>query len=162
MEKKLENKKIGFTIGKFAPLHKGHEELIEKGLNEMDEFYILINNTNATSISIEERASWIKEKFPRAKVILGCEPPKQFGMDENSIKIQTNYLKDIFKNIPVTHFYSGEEYGKYVARDLNVEEILVNKDIPISATMIRNDIEYNKNYLSSDVYKKIKNIINKE
>ena len=24
--------KIGFTIGKFAPLHKGHQYLIEKGI----------------------------------------------------------------------------------------------------------------------------------
>ena len=25
----MENKKIGFTIGKFAPFHKGHQYLIE-------------------------------------------------------------------------------------------------------------------------------------
>ncbi len=66
----MENKKIGFTIGKFAPLHKGHEELIEKALSEMDEVYVLINNTNATTISIEDRAKWIKGKYPKVNVIL--------------------------------------------------------------------------------------------
>lgn len=28
----MNNKKIGFTIGKFAPLHKGHQFLIETAL----------------------------------------------------------------------------------------------------------------------------------
>ena len=40
--------KIGFTIGKFAPLHKGHQYLIEKGLKEMDKFYVVIYETQVT------------------------------------------------------------------------------------------------------------------
>ena len=144
---------IGFTIGKFAPLHKGHETLIEKGIKENDEFYILINDTNVSDISLETRASWIKHLYPSAHVILGKNPPKQFGMDEESIKIQTNYLKEIFKDIPVNRFYSSEEYGKYVARDLNVENIKVAKIIPISATNIRKDPESNKKYMEDIVYK---------
>ena len=30
------SKNIGFTIGKFAPLHKGHQLLIETAIKEMD------------------------------------------------------------------------------------------------------------------------------
>ena len=144
---------IGFTIGKFAPLHKGHEYLIEKGLKENDEFYILINETDVSDISLETRASWIKELYPNAHIILGKNPPKQFGMDDESIKIQTNYLKEIFKDIPVNRFYSSEEYGKYVARDLNVENVKIEKTIPISATTIRNNPENNKKYMEDIVYK---------
>ena len=77
-------------------------------------------------------------------------------MDEKSIKIQTDYLKDVFKNIPVNRFYSSEEYGKYVARDMKVEDIRVNKDIPISATKIRKDVEKNKEYLENNIYKEFK------
>ena len=120
---------IGFTIGKFAPLHKGHELLIEKGIKENDEFYVLINDTNVTNIPLKTRANWIKTMFPKAYVILGENPPKQYGMDEESIKIQTDYLKNIFKNIPVNRFYSSEEYGKFVARDMNIEEVKVEKKL---------------------------------
>ncbi len=144
---------IGFTIGKFAPLHKGHEMLIEKGLKENDEFYILINDTDVSNISLETRASWIKSLYPSAHIILGKNPPKQYGMDEQSIKIQTDYLKDIFKGIPVNRFYSSEEYGKYVARDLKVENIKVDKTIPICATNIRENPENNKKYMEEIVYK---------
>ena len=31
---KMHSKKIGFTIGKFAPLHKGHQLLIETAIKE--------------------------------------------------------------------------------------------------------------------------------
>ena len=147
---------IGFTIGKFAPLHKGHEELIKKGLKDNDEFYILINNTDVTKVPLEERAKWLKELFPKAHIILGKNPPKQYGMDEKSAKVQTDYLKSVFKGIPVTRFYSGEDYGNYVARDLNVEFVKMKKDIPISATLIRKNIEKNKKYLESNIYYDLK------
>lgn len=147
--------KVGFTIGKFAPLHKGHEELLNKAFEEMDEVYILINDTDVITIPLEERAKWIKELYPKANIILGKNPPKKYGMDEASIKVQTNYLKEVFKNIPITHFYSGEEYGKYVARDLNVVDRRITKDIPISATKIRKSISDNKEFLEESIYKKI-------
>ena len=146
---------IGFTIGKFAPLHKGHELLIEKGIKENDEFYVLINDTNVTNIPLKTRANWIKTMFPKAYVILGENPPKQYGMDEESIKIQTDYLKNIFKNIPVNRFYSSEEYGKFVARDMNIEEVKVEKKIPICGSIIRNNIIENKKYLENIVYQDI-------
>lgn len=153
---------IGFTIGKFAPLHKGHQELIERGIAENDEFYILINNTDVTKIPLETRAKWIKEMYPQVHIILGKEPPKRYGMDKESIKIQTDYLKKMFKGINVTRFYSGEEYGKYVGQELNVESIIVKKETPISATQIREDIEKNKKYLESNIYQEIKDLKEKE
>ena len=146
---------IGFTIGKFAPLHKGHELLIEKGIKENDEFYVLINDTNVTNIPLKTRANWIKTMFPKAYVILGESRPKQYGMDEESIKIQTDYLKNIFKNIPVNRFYSSEEYGKFVARDMNIEEVKVEKKIPICGSIIRNNIIENKKYIENIVYQDI-------
>lgn len=60
---------IGFTIGKFAPLHKGHEYLIEKGIKEMDEFYVIVYETNVIDIPVETRANWIKKLYPKAKII---------------------------------------------------------------------------------------------
>ena len=36
--------KRGFTIGKFAPFHKGHEYVIKTALKDMDEFYVIVYN----------------------------------------------------------------------------------------------------------------------
>jgi HTH-type transcriptional repressor of NAD biosynthesis genes len=35
-------RKRGLTLGKFAPLHKGHQLLIETALSEMDEVLAII------------------------------------------------------------------------------------------------------------------------
>ena len=100
--------KIGFTIGKFAPLHKGHQYLIEKGIEEMDEFYVIVYETDVIDIPVEKRAKWIQQIYPKVHILLAKNPPSQYGLDEESIKIQMDYLKNIIKDIPVTHFYNRE------------------------------------------------------
>ncbi len=150
--------KIGFTIGKFAPLHKGHQYLIEKGLQEMDKFYVVIYETDVTKIPLEKRANWIKQIYPNVNLIYAKNPPSQYGLDEQSIKIQTDYLKKIVEGTGVTHFYNSEPYGKFVARDLKLEEVQVDRKrekYPISATIIRNNVNENKNYIDKIVYKEI-------
>lgn len=151
--------KIGFTIGKFAPLHKGHQYLIEKGLKEMDEFYVIVYETNVMDIPVEQRASWIRELYPNVHILLAKNPPSQYGLDEESIKIQMDYLKKIIKDIPVTHFYNSEPYGKFVARDLGIEEVQVDRHrekYAISGTKIRKNVNENKQYIEEIVYKELK------
>ena len=151
--------KIGFTIGKFAPLHKGHQYLIEKGLKEMDEFYVIVYETSVMDIPVEQRANWIRELYPNVHILLAKNPPSQYGLDEESIKIQMDYLKKIIKDIPVTHFYNSEPYGKFVARDLGIEEVQVDRHrekYAISGTKIRKNVNENKQYIEEIVYKELK------
>lgn len=151
--------KIGFTIGKFAPLHKGHQYLIEKGLSEMDKFYVVIYETKVINIPIETRANWIKQIYPKVNLIYAKNPPTQYGLDEESVKIQTDYLKEIIKDIKVTHFYNSEPYGKFVARDLGVKEVQVDRKrekYPISGTAIRKEVELNEEYVEKIVYRDMK------
>lgn len=151
--------KIGFTIGKFAPLHKGHQYLIEKGIKEMDKFYVVVYETDVIDIPIEQRAKWIKDIYPEVHILLAKNPPSQYGLDEKSVKIQMDYLKSILKDIPVTHFYNSEPYGKFVARDLNIEEVQVDRKrekYAISGTKIRKNVKENKAYVEDIVYKELK------
>ena len=151
--------KIGLTIGKFAPLHKGHQYLIEKGLKEMDKFYVIIYETKVTPIPIETRANWIKQIYPDVNIIYAKNPPSQYGLDEVSVKIQTDYLKEMVQGIQVTHFYNSEPYGKFVARDLGVKEIQVDRKrqkFPISGTDIRKGLKNKESYLEEIVFKDLK------
>ena len=151
--------KVGFTIGKFAPLHKGHQYLIEKGIKEIDKFYVVVYETKLIKNTLEERAKWIKDIYPEVEILYAKNPPSKYGLDKESVKIQTDYLKNIIKNIPVTHFYSSEPYGKYVAEEFKIQDVQVDrkrKKFSISATKIRQNIEINKNYLEKEVYEDIK------
>ena len=96
----------------------------------MDQFYVVIYQTDVTKIPIEVRAKWV-----------------EYGLDEKSVKIQTDYLKKIVKDIKPTHFYNSEPYGEFVARDLALREVQVDRKrqkYPISATAIREKMEENQ------------------
>ena len=156
--RKLEEK-IGFTIGKFAPLHKGHQFLIETALKEMDKVIVVVYDTDVTKVPTEERASWIKELYPNVEVRFAHNPPSKYGLDKDSVDIQMKYLSEIVKDEKPTHFYSSEPYGKYVAEYLNIEDRRVDterKEVPISASIVRKDIERNKKWMDNLVYQDLK------
>ena len=155
---------IGFTIGKFAPFHKGHEYLIETALKETKKFYIVIYDTDIINIPIETRAKWIKNKYKNVKLIYADNSPSQYGLDDESVKIQMEYLKKQIKGIPVDCFYSSEPYGEKVAQYLGIENRIVDMKkirMPISATKIRANIENYKEFLEREVYEDIINEQNK-
>ena len=146
----MSNKKIGFTIGKFAPLHKGHQYLIETALKEMDEVYCVIYDTDIIDIDVKDRAKWINKLYPNVKILYAYKSPKQFGLDIDSVNIQMDYLKNIIKNIPVTHFYSSELYGEKVADVLNIQNRVVDlkrEKVPIAGTILRKDFKSNSEFL---------------
>lgn len=154
-------KKVGFTIGKFAPFHKGHEYLIETALKESDELYVVIYDTDVTDISVETRAKWITDKFDNVKIIYAYDSPKQYGLDDESVKIQMEYLTKKIDGIPVNCFFSSEPYGEKVAQYLNIENRIVDmsrQQVPISAGLIRNDIEEHKMFLDEKIYRDLKRL----
>lgn len=150
---------IGFTIGKFAPFHKGHQFLIKTALQDMDQFYVIVYDTPELNIDIETKIKWIKEEFPNIDIIKAFDSPKQFGLDTESVKIQMDYLSNLIGYIPVTHFYSSEDYGKCIAESLNIKNVLVDKErikYQISARMIRKDLDKYIEFINYNVYKTIK------
>ncbi len=152
-------KKIGFTIGKFAPFHKGHKYLIETALKEMDEFIVVVYDTNVIDIPTLVRANWIKELYPNIKVIIAHNPPTKFGLDKESVNIQMTYLLNLLKGYHPTHFYSSEEYGASVAKYMNIIDRRIDnkrQNIPISASKIRNDLDGNKKWLENNIYEYLK------
>lgn len=155
----MENKKVGFTIGKFAPLHKGHQFLIETALKEMDKFIVVIYETNLIDIGLEKRAEWIKSLYPNVEIRYAINPPSKYGLDEESVNVQMEYLSKIISDINPTHFYSSEEYGRCVADYLNINDRRIDSKkevVPVSATQIRNDLDKNKKWIENIVYNDLK------
>ncbi len=155
----MQTEKIGFTIGKFAPLHKGHQFLIETALQEMDKFIIVIYETNKINIPIEQRAKWIKTLYPETQILFAYNPPMQYGLDPESVKIQMKYLEKYVQPYAVTHFYSSEPYGEKVAEYLGIIDRRVDAqriNFPISATHIRNELEKYRTSVPDIVWKDCK------
>ena len=151
----MKKEKVGFTIGKFAPLHKGHQYLIETALNEMDKMIVVVYDTDVIDIETEKRAEWIKKLYPNVEIKFAHNPPSQYGLDEESVKIQMEYLTKIMENEKPTHFYSSEKYGASVAKYMNLVDRRVDNErikVPIRAEIIRSNIEENKKWLENNVY----------
>lgn len=161
----MENKlKTGLTIGKFAPLHKGHQFLIETALSDMDEFVVMIyDQPEVTNVPLKVRAGWIKKLYPEVKIIEAYDSPKKIGKDREAIKVQADYILQKVKGMKITHFYSSEWYGEFVAKALNAENVLVDpqrKKFPISASLTRENLERHKNMLDAMVYEDVKKYMN--
>ena len=127
----------------------------------MDEVYVVIYDTNIIDIDVKKRAEWIKSKYPNVKIIYAYNSPKQYGLDDKSVKIQMEYLSELIKDVEVTHFYSSELYGEKVSEYLNIENRIVDlnrKTIPISASKIRNNYEENSRYIEDFVMTDIKSV----
>lgn len=154
--------KVGFTIGKFAPFHKGHEYLIETALKEMDKMIVVVYDTNLIDISTKQRAEWIKSKYPEVEIRFAENPPSKYGLDDESVQIQMKYLSRIIEDVNPTHFYSSEAYGKCVSDYMNIIDRRVDnerKTVPIYASHIREDLEKNKKWINENIYKEIKTIL---
>ena len=88
----MDNIKVGFTIGKFAPFHRGHEFLINQALKDMDDFFVVVYDTPNLNLKMEDKINAIKRRFPDIKILKAYDSPKKYGLDKDSVKIQMDYL----------------------------------------------------------------------
>lgn len=148
--------KVGLTLGKFAPFHKGHQLLIETAVNEVDEIIVLIYDDPVINIALAARAAWIREIYPKIVVIEGVNSPNDTGYTPEIMKIQEDYVLSVLGNRTISHFYSSEPYGVHMSIALNAinRQVDVSRNIiPISATKIRKNSFENKEFIHPIVYK---------
>ena len=149
--------KRGLTLGKYAPLHKGHQLVIETALAEMDEVIIIIYNApETTNIPLNIRSNWLRKIYPQSKVIEAWDGPTEVGNTPEIKNIHEDYIINKLKIRGITHFYSSEFYGEHVSLALKAVNRLVDDGratIPISGTMIRNNPFAFRDYLHPRVYR---------
>ena len=145
----------GLVLGKFAPLHLGHQSLIEGALEQVDTLYVLVYDApSVTRIPLAKRATWIRELHPSATVIEGRGAPEASGRDPQIMRAQERYIMSVVPS-PITHFFSGEWYGDHVSRALGAHDIRVDearRRFPVSGTMLRSDPKRYRQFVHPRVY----------
>jgi HTH-type transcriptional repressor of NAD biosynthesis genes len=153
----MDERRIGLTLGKFAPLHKGHQYMIETALEEMDEVIVIIYDCPETiSIPLHIRADWIRRLYPETDVIEAWDGPKETGYTAEIMKAQEDYVLGLLGGRKVTHFYSSEPYGEHMSVALNAVNRQVDLQrltVPVSGTAVRNAPYENRHYLNPIVYR---------
>jgi len=146
----------GLTLGKFAPLHKGHQLVIETALAEMDEVSVIIYDApEITPIPLNIRSTWIKKLYPRVKVIEAWDGPTEVGDTPEIKRKHEKYIIEQLKVSDITHFYSSEFYSEHMSIALGAINRLVNPSrniIPVSGEKIRQNPFLYREYISPIVY----------
>lgn len=168
--------KNGLVVGKFSPLHKGHELLIRTAKSQCSRLYVFAySNPEIYGFENIDRKAWLSDLFPDV-ISFSLKPESvlaKFGiqMPENDApaKCQRLFVGKIWQALvgePLDAVFTSEAYGDGFAKELTrffsstgsartVNHELVDLDrhkIPISATSIRSDIHKYKEFLSPQVY----------
>lgn len=149
--------KTGLTLGKFAPLHKGHQFLIERALEETDHVVVIIYNAmEFTPVPLATRASWIRKLYPNVEVIEAPDGPTVVGDTPEIRRLHEDYLRKVLGDRRITHFYSSEFYGDHVSKALGAEDCRVDPSrtkVPTSGTTIRADPHRFREFIHPVVYR---------
>ena len=154
--------RIGLTILKAMPLHKGHELLIKMGYDLTDDFHIIVSGNETDEVPLTTRVDWVrefcaKENFESVTVHYHQDQsPTPVNVDDNGTVLdedfQKYWVKEFVRLVPdVTHIVSSDYYGQVLAERMRLGWLPVDPDrevVPISATKIREDIISNFHYIS--------------
>jgi NadR type nicotinamide-nucleotide adenylyltransferase len=142
------------VVGKFAPLHKGHQFLIECARSEAARITVLCYATpDFTAMPSAVRAKWIEDLYPDVQVLVpdGAPPDSAPG------PVHWAFLRQwlVQAGVDADVVFSSEEYGPPFASALGLAHRMVDPArtrVPISATAIRDDVHGQRALLAPGVY----------
>lgn len=162
----------GLVVGKFAPLHCGHERLINTALAQCEELFIISYSApEMPDCEPEKRLTWLQVRFPRATVlVLTPELIARYNLpaiphNDADADIHRHYVATLC--LQVLHcrphaVFTAEDYGDGFAKVLTkrfaqpVEHIRLQRplgDKSPSGTLIRSDLHRYRYMLAHDVYR---------
>ena len=149
--------RTGLTLGRYAPLHAGHQSIIETALEEMDRVLVIIYDCpETTPVPLSVRSQWIRKLYPSVEVLEAWDGPVEVGSTPEICRRQEDFVLGLLNGRQVSHFYSSEFYGEHMSLALDAENRLVDPDrkrFAVSATQIRSDPYLYRDQLSTLVYR---------
>ncbi len=157
--------RTGLVVGKFAPLHLGHEQVIRAALAVCDHV-VLLSYSRPGFLGFEpsRRAVWLAARFPETTRIVLDHATEPLPDNSDSDETHRAFCAAILRrgvDRPIDAIFSSEDYGPGFAADLArrqgspVSHVSINhaRDvIPVSGTALRADIHGLRHFLAPEVY----------
>lgn len=149
----------GLVVGKFAPLHSGHQLVLDTADNESDDLTVLVYSVpDFPAMPSVMRAEWVRRLYPDARVLVPEDPPPNDAPDRTHQAYVAAFLRDA--GIEVDAVFTSEAYGDNLATVLTgvgrpVRHRLVDmarSTFPISGREIRADVHSHRAWLDPAVY----------
>lgn len=153
--------KTGLVVGKFCPLHMGHEFMINTAMRNVDRLLIISYTSLDLGIDAVTRQRMIKTRFPSAKVY--C-PEGGFPIETAPEGLHREYCGMVAEDMGLIPdvVFTSEQYGDGFAEHLSkmfgkpVHHFSVDRyreNVPISGTMLRENRSLWANYVHPTVRK---------
>jgi HTH-type transcriptional regulator, transcriptional repressor of NAD biosynthesis genes len=146
----------GLVFGKFMPLHRGHQRLIERALVETDELTVAVYDSKPTgtypAMPLEQRTRWLVDLYPALAAVVPLDDPLR-NEPERAVQPEaaTVYAEQLRPLGPFDRVFSAERRYDAFARELGAEHVVVDPE-PISGTLIRKDPYAHRAWLDRRVY----------
>jgi NadR type nicotinamide-nucleotide adenylyltransferase len=144
------------VVGKFAPLHRGHQLLLDAARDLASSLTVIVWSTpDFPAMPNDVRAGWVRELYPGARVIVGNGGPDNAAPDLEQREYVVRLLRaaDLAPDVVVT---GVEDYGPGFAAHLGVAHVTVDRPrttVPLSGTAVRGDVHAYREFLDPRVYR---------
>ena len=131
----------GLVLGKFYPLHVGHQHLVRTALQQCRRVTVQVLGATVETIPLEVRADWLREEHPTAHVVAALDDaPVDYGSDEAWAEHMA--VIEGLLDAPVDAVFTSDEYGSELADRLGASWVQVDPGRvlhPVSGTAVRAD-----------------------
>src|SRR5947209_11993536 len=136
----------GVVFGKFYPLTRGHQYLIETALSQCQRVTVCVSHRPSETISVEVRSGWIAELYPQANVVTleNTLPyfPEECSTRDEFYRIWERVVTEACGTRPDACFTCEPSYDPYFSGYLHAVHVIVDPPramVPISGTKVRAD-----------------------
>jgi cytidyltransferase-like protein len=130
-------------VGRFSPLHLGHESVIRAMIDEVGSKNILVvigsateSHTDRNPYSYKERRSFIHAVFPDITIV----PIGDTSNDAVWMQQLDDLVSAFFRSNSVVYYVGDRNDGSFYSSDRNVK-VIDRKSVPISGTLVRECIQ---------------------
>jgi len=174
--------KRGLVVGKFSPLHRGHELIVNRAIEDCHEVILLCySKPEFPGCDAGLRQRWLSALFPSTRslvvtdellkgLVKSGEGPREVphnDADELTHRRFCGFLCQHVLGVTADAVFTSEDYGDGFAGELTryfrefkpslraVKHVLVDKNrtkLPICGTLLRQDIHAHRDWLAPIVY----------
>lgn len=132
----------GMVLGKFMPVHAGHQYLIDFARHYVDELYVLVCSLEREPIPGALRHAWMRELYPDCRVVHIADEVPQAPEEHPDFWSIWQALIRRHVPAPIDYVFASEAYGFKLAEVLDAEYVPVDptRELrPVSGTQVRRE-----------------------
>jgi cytidyltransferase-like protein len=133
----------GLIIGRFDPPHLGHSYMIEWARERCEQLVVFVNTKQGEAAPGDLRAQWLQDLHPEVKVV---QVEHDLHNDWDDQELWAKWINLLRSKWPLANgpevVVSSDFYISELAHRLGAEALVCDPErmnVPISATLIRND-----------------------